>query len=130
MMTLYRYTYFFLIAAMTAVMAACSSDDDAVSGVVTDGNSDMRVPVKLHLSVAGEGNTNTRAWVDTPNATDDEMMNIWTVVAVYADGDNEDKVAFIHAAVPKEQKRELMTLSTLPLEDIGSILLLIWSHFM
>lgn len=107
MMTLYRYTYFFLIAAMTAVMAACSSDDDAVSGVVTDGNSDMRVPVKLHLSVAGEGNTNTRAWVDTPNATDDEMMNIWTVVAVYADGDNEDKVAFIHAAVPKEQKREI-----------------------
>lgn len=107
MMTLYRYTYFFLIAAMTAVMAACSSDDDAVSGVVTDGNSDMRVPVKLHLSVAGEGNTNTRAWVDTPNATDDEMMNIWTVVAVYADGDNEDKVAFIHAAMPKEQKREI-----------------------
>lgn len=107
MMTLYRYTYFFLIAAMTAVMAACSSDDDAVSGVVTDGNSDVKVPVKLHLSVAGEGNTNTRAWVDTPNATDDEMMNIWTVVAVYADGDNEDKVAFIHAAVPKEQKREI-----------------------
>ena len=57
--------------------------------------------------MAGEGNTNTRAWVDTPNATDDEMMNIWTVVAVYADGDNEDKVAFIHAAVPKEQKREI-----------------------
>lgn len=107
MMTLYRYTYFFLIAAMTAVMAACSSDDDAVSGVVTDGNSDVKVPVKLHLSVAGEGNTNTRAWVDTPNATDDEMMNIWTVVAVYADGDNEDKVAFIHAAVPKGQKREI-----------------------
>ena len=107
MMTLYRYTYFFLIAAMTAVMAACSSDDDAVSGVVTDGNSDVKVPVKLHLSVAGEGNTNTRAWVDTPNATDDEMMNIWTVVAVYADGDNEDKVAFIHAAMPKEQKREI-----------------------
>ena len=107
MMTLYRYTYFFLIVAMTAVMAACSSDDDAVSGVVTDGNSDVKVPVKLHLSVAGEGNTNTRAWVDTPNATDDEMMNIWTVVAVYADGDNEDKVAFIHAAVPKEQKREI-----------------------
>jgi len=107
MMTLYRYTYFFLIAAMTAVMAACSSDDDAVSGVVTDGNSDVKVPVKLHLSVAGEGNTNTRAWVDTPNATDDEMMNIWTVVAVYADGDNEDKVAFIHAAVPKVQKREI-----------------------
>ena len=106
-MTLYRYTYFFLIAAMTAVMAACSSDDDAVSGVVTDGNSDGKVPVKLHLSVAGEKNTNTRAWVDTPNATDDEMMNIWTVVAVYADGDNVDKVAFIHAAVPKAQKREI-----------------------
>ncbi len=113
-MTLYRYTYFFLITAMIAVMAACSSDDDAVSGVVTDGNSDGKVPVKIHLSVAGERNANTRAWKDTPNATDDEMMNIWTVIAVHAEDDTSapkkfeaGDIAFIHASVPEAAKREI-----------------------
>ena len=95
-------------------MVACSSDDEAAS---VEQRPDGKVPVRLHLRVAGEGDGshfNTRApWKDA-NATDDEMMNVWTVIAVHAEDDTETPkrfetgdIAFIHASIPAADKREI-----------------------
>lgn len=109
-MKLFRYTYLLVLAALTAVMAACSSDDDAATSTTVSEQLQDKVPVRLHLSVAGQNGmsmSNTRAWED-PNATDDEMMNIWIIVALYDNGDaNDGKIAFIHAAVPAGAEREI-----------------------
>ena len=114
MKRLFRYTYLLMFAAVTAVMAACSSDEDAAN---SEQRADGKVPVRLHLRVAGQNNTssfNTRATWSDENATDDEMMNVWAVVAVYTednpettDFDEENKVAFFHASIPEADNREI-----------------------
>ena len=74
MKTLFRYTSLILLAAMTVVMAACSSDDDAVGA---EQRADGKVPVRIRLHVAGQcgdTQTSTRAPWQDDNATDDEMM--------------------------------------------------------
>ena len=101
---------------MTAVMAACSSDEDVANG---EQRSDGKVPVRLRIHVAGQSNTssaNTRAdWTDT-NATDDEMMNIWTVYCVDNDpsSDRYGKLVFIHICMPVNDNREIDDLVYLP----------------
>ncbi len=75
-------------------MAACSSDDVGTGG--TDwSDADGMVTVGLRFSAAGSG-ASTRAWQDSENATDDEMMNLWTVVVADAAGN----VQAIHACKP------------------------------
>lgn len=75
-------------------MAACSSDDVGIGG--TDwSDADGMVTVGLRFSAAGSG-ASTRAWQDSENATDDEMMNLWTVVVADAAGN----VQAIHACKP------------------------------
>lgn len=76
------------------LMAACSSDDAGTGG--TDwSDADGMVTVGLRFSAAGSG-ASTRAWQDNVNATDDEMMNLWTVVVADAAGN----VKAIHACKP------------------------------
>lgn len=75
-------------------MAACSSDDVGIGG--TDwSDADGMVTVGLRFSAAGSG-ASTRAWQDNKNATDNEMMNLWTVVVADASGN----VKAIHACKP------------------------------
>ena len=114
MLLLFRHSSLLLVAALAAIVTACSNDDSPADKTM---RADGKVPVRLRLSVAGEDRASsalTRApWVDT-NATDDEMMNMWVVVGVYAEDDpsttdvNEaDKIVFIHASVPEAAKREI-----------------------
>ena len=83
MKTQFRHAIHLLLAAMIATMVGCTSDDDSVikQDMPADGY------VRLHLRVAGENLTRAdEEWKDTPNATDDEMMNIWVVVVTNTDG--------------------------------------------
>ena len=110
-----KYTYLIVFAALTAVMAACSSDEDVV-GHASE-RADGKVPVRLHIRVAGQSNTsslNTRATWSDENATDDEMMNMWVVIAVHAEDDTntpkqyeEGDIVFIHASIPEPSSREI-----------------------
>lgn len=89
--------YALLLAATLPFMTACSSEDatSESKATPTDGK------IKVHLRVAQAGYAATRAslWEDE-YATDEEMMNIWTVVAVHDDGTNKDKVAAIYTCAP------------------------------
>jgi len=109
-MKLFRYIYLLVLAALTAVMAACSSDDDTANN---SGEQPQTIEngqlceVCFHIKPASQQPSQTRAWSDE-YAADDEMMNIWTIVAVYDNGDaNDGKIAFIHAAVPTGVEREI-----------------------
>ena len=109
MKRLFRYTYLLMFAAVTAVMAACSSDEDVAN---SEQRADGKVPVRLHLRVAGQNNTssfNTRATWSDENATDDEMMNVWTVYCVDNDPSSAryGKLVFIHICMPENDNREI-----------------------
>ncbi len=84
----------YILILLAVLMAACSSDDVGTGG--TDwSDADGMVTVGLRFSAAGSG-ASTRAWQDSENATDDEMMNLWTVVVADAAGN----VQAIHACKP------------------------------
>ena len=88
-------TIYALAAAALLSLTACSSDDIAEQG---GGTSEADGSIRVHLRVsAGEGTNKTRAWTDGENATTEEMMNVWTVVAVNTTG---DKVTSIYACKP------------------------------
>lgn len=102
-------TIYALAAAALLSLTACSSDDIAEQGGVPDNTGDEKLcEVRFRISAANQTTASTRAsWVD-PNATDDEMMNVWTIVAVHNDGDeNDGKIAFIHACRPGNDNREI-----------------------
>lgn len=104
-----------MLAAVTVVMAACSSDEVTEQGEEEQTTTDGKVPVRLHLRMAGQDGVQsqkTRVWEDTPNATDDEMMNMWVVIGVRADDpntsdDEEGEVQFVHASIPEPGNREI-----------------------
>ncbi len=108
-MKILRYIY---ILSLTALLAACSTDSEGTEGTQQPGEDNM-VTVGLRISAAGSNNGSTRAYSDS-NADDAEMMNVWTVVAVHADGTDEGKVAFIHASNPATADREVDDLVDLP----------------
>ncbi|MBR6087003.1 MAG: hypothetical protein IKP84_03830 [Prevotella sp.] len=84
----------YILILLAVLMAACSSDDVGIGG--TDwSDADGMVTVGLRFSAAGSG-ASTRAWQDNKNATDNEMMNLWTVVVADASGN----VKAIHACKP------------------------------
>lgn len=69
-MRILRHTYMMLLAVLTMVMAACSSDD---GDIVADGGGTATVTLRV-------GTATTRAAWQDGSAADDEMMNVWTVV--------------------------------------------------
>ncbi len=88
-----RHIFIFVLAAL---ITACSSENDGTQDAMQRATDDGKVTVGLRLSAAGGGETSTRAWQDNTNATDDEMMNLWTVVVADAAGN----VQAIHACKP------------------------------
>ena len=101
MMMKIRLTYTFLLAAALSMLTACSSDD-AANGGETPIDNDGKVQVHLRVSAAGSGIM--RDWVDATNATDDEMMNVWTVVIV---NDANDEVVEIQSCNPSSPYAEI-----------------------
>ena len=80
MMKRIKIIYAFAVS-VALMLAACSEEEtmEQRGGQTADGL------VKVHLRVSPAKTTaSTRAWVDD-NAEDDEMMNVWTVVAVNTD---------------------------------------------
>lgn len=74
-MKIFRYTYIIALAALTAVMAACSSDS-----IETDQlNPNEKDELTLRISTGTTTRARATEWVDT-NAQDEEMMNLWVVV--------------------------------------------------
>ena len=112
-MKIFRHTYSVLLI-VAALLSACSSDGIEGRGSEPESNAKM-VQVRLHIGAASQNGGTTRAssYTDT-NADDLEMMNVWTVVAVHADGTDAGKVAFIHAANPDTDDREVDDLVNLP----------------
>ncbi len=90
------------------MLTACSSDDAAQGGGETLDNGS----IKIHLRVAAAGSGTMRAWADNASATTEEMMNVWTVVAVNT---ADNKVAKIYACKPSgEPDQEIDVIAELP----------------
>ena len=106
---------YFLLALLIFVLSACSSDDTGESGA---GNASSGKSVFVHLRVSAAGlKSSTRAggWEDSENATDVEMMNVWTVVAV---NKSDNKVSEIYACKPDgNPDQEIDNLVELPVGE-------------
>ena len=109
MMKRFKLTYALAFVAALSLLTACSSDDAANGGetpILKDG------PIKVHLRVSAAGSGTMRAWQDNTNATTEEMMNVWTVVAVNT---ADNKVAKIYACKPSgEPDQEIDVIAELP----------------
>lgn len=101
-----RHTYLWILfAAVTMVMAACSSDSESTS-------SDLEGTAQVRLHVTADVTTRARTvnWNDE-NAQDEEMMNIWVVVIT----NSSDEVERVIACKPTSTSREIDPIETLPL---------------
>lgn len=101
-----RHTYLWILfAAVTMVMAACSSDSESTS-------SDLEGTAQVRLHVTADVATRARTvnWNDE-NAQDEEMMNIWVVVIT----NSSDEVEKVIACKPTSTEREIDPIETLPL---------------
>ena len=108
MMMKIRLTYTFLLTAALLMLTACSSDDATQDGGETLDNGS----IKVHLRVSAAGSGTMRAWQDNTNATTEEMMNVWTVVAVNT---ADNKVAKIYACKPSgDPDQEIDVIAELP----------------
>ncbi len=109
MMKRFKLTYALAFVAALSLLTACSSDDAANGGetpILKDG------PIKVHLRVSAAGSGTMRAWQDNTNATTEEMMNVWTVVAVNT---ADNKVAKIYACKPSgDPDQEIDVIAELP----------------
>ena len=74
-MKILRYTYMIALAAVTAVMAACSSDSETPD----QPNPNEKDGLTLRIATEMPTRARTTEWVDA-NAQDEEMMNLWVVV--------------------------------------------------
>lgn len=102
MMKRFKLTYALAFVAALSLLTACSSDDAANGGNETIDPNTGKVQVRLRVSAAGSATM--RAWVDATNATDDEMMNVWTVVIV---NDANDEVVEIQSCNPSSPYAEI-----------------------
>ena len=95
-----KHTYLYiLLAAVTMVMAACSSDDDANQGGDTEAG---QASVTLRIATGNE-NAATRAWVDSNAKTDrSEMMYNWIVLIT-----NGSTIKYKYTGTPAEAKAEI-----------------------
>lgn len=101
-----RHTYLWILfAAVTMVMAACSSDSESTS-------SDLEGTAQVRLHVTADVATRARTvdWNDE-NAQDEEMMNIWVVVIT----NSSDEVEKVIACKPTSTEREIDPIETLSL---------------
>ena len=80
-MKILKYSYIIALAALTAVMAACSSDSIETDQPYQNGCEDLA----LRISTGMTTRARTTEWVDD-NAQDEEMMNIWVVVVTNTSG--------------------------------------------
>lgn len=96
-----KLIYALMLAMALPLMTACSGDD-AANGGETPIDNDGKVQVHLRVSAAGSGTMG--AWADAANATDDEMMNVWTVVIV---DDANDEVVEIQSCNPSSPYAEI-----------------------
>ena len=96
-----KLIYALMLAMALPLMTACSGDD-APNGGETPIDNDGKVQVHLRVSAADSGTM--RAWADATNATDDEMMNVWTVVIV---NDANDEVVEIQSCNPSSPYAEI-----------------------
>ena len=95
------YPFSIMYWVLAAMMVACTSDDGTTSSDGWQTGESKLVTVGLRITSLNpwgeqEGGS-TRAWQDSGNANDNEMMNIWTVVVVNA---ADNKVQAIHACKP------------------------------
>lgn len=95
------YPFSIMYWVLAAMMVACTSDDGTTSSDGWQTGESKLVTVGLRITSLHpwgeqEGGS-TRAWQDSGNANDNEMMNIWTVVVV---NDADNKVQAIHACKP------------------------------
>ena len=96
-----KLIYALMLAMALPLMTACSSDD-AANGGETPTQNDGKI--KVHLRVSAAGSETMRAWQDNENATDAEMMNVWTVVIV---NDANDEVVEIQSCNPSSPYAEI-----------------------
>jgi len=101
MMRQMKLIYALMLAMALPLMTACSSDD-AANGGETPTQKDGKI--KVHLRVSAAGSETMRAWHDNENATDAEMMNVWTVVIV---NDANDEVVEIQSCNPSSPYAEI-----------------------
>lgn len=80
-MKILRYTYIIALAALTAVMAACSSDSIETDQPNQNGSKDLTLRISTEMTTRAR----TTNWDDT-NAQDEEMMNLWVVVVTNTTG--------------------------------------------
>ena len=97
------YTLLLLLAVALPLLTACSSDDATGEN---NPRKDGKVTVRLRLSQAAPAMT--RAEWEDKNATDDEMMNVWTVVIT----DEAGNVKHILTGKPTNDKREIDPIET------------------
>ena len=92
-----KLIYALLLAVTLPLLTACYNDD----ATTVDNPTQQDGKIKVHLRVSQAAPTTTRALWQDNNATDDEMMNVWTVVAVNNnDGADKDKVVGIWSCKP------------------------------
>jgi len=96
-----KLIYALMLAMALPLMTACSGDD-AANGGETPTQNDGKI--KVHLRVSAAGSETMRAWQDNENATDAEMMNVWTVVIV---NDANDEVVEIQSCNPSSPYAEI-----------------------
>lgn len=106
-MKILRYTYIIALAALTAVMAACSSDS-----IETDQpNPNGKDGLTLRISTGMTSRARTTDWVDA-NAQDEEMMNLWVVVVTNT---SDGAVQKIMACRPSDSsEREIDEVARIP----------------
>lgn len=102
-MKLLRYTYLSAIAALTVIMAACSSESADEITPDNPAKQDQLTKVQLHVSSASFTRTRTVAWSDA-NAQDEEMMNIWVVAIV---NNSTNALEHVIACKPTGTSREI-----------------------
>lgn len=83
--------YLFILGLL---LSGCSSESESTDSAVLADNKD-KVAVGLRIHAAG--GCPTRAWQDSENAVDAEMMNLWTIVVV---SNTDNQVKAIHACKP------------------------------
>jgi len=104
-----RLKFTYLAAAAILALSACQSDviEPGQHGETAEGNG-----IQVHLNVGTANTAATRAWVDT-NAVNEEMMNVWTVVAVDS---TTNKIVKVMCCKPTNDSREIDDLVDLPKE--------------
>ena len=103
----FKLIYALLLAVALPLLTACYNDDNIIEKETNDG----KVTVRLRISQAGAAVTRAEGdneGLKDPNATSDELMNVWTVVVA----DNNGNVKHILTCEPGEGEHEIDPIET------------------